>query len=68
MSDINFEIWRQRAISRRDENKALKKRIKELTTSRDQWKSKYYKIKEEKEFFENELKKIKKQLNVIVNK
>jgi len=68
MGNINQETWRERAINRRDENKALKKRIKEIKRSRDQWKDKYLFIKEEKEFYENELKKIKKKLNEIVNK
>jgi len=68
MSNINQETWRERAINRRDEIKALKKRIKEIKRSRDQWKDKYLSIKEEKEFYENELKKIKKKLNEIVNK
>jgi len=68
MSNINPEIWRERAINRRNEVKALKKRIKEITQSRDHWKNKYLSIKEEKEFYENELKKIKKKLNEIVNK
>ena len=38
MSNFNWEI---RAKERRVENKALKKRIKELKVSRDLWKSKY---------------------------
>lgn len=37
MSNID---WKERAISRRLENKKLKKRIKELTISRDVWKEK----------------------------
>lgn len=32
--------WKHRAISRRLENKKLKKRIKELTISRDSWRLK----------------------------
>ncbi|MCD6111839.1 MAG: hypothetical protein J7J86_01075 [Bacteroidales bacterium] len=32
--------WKYRAINRRLENKKLKKRIKELTISRDSWKLK----------------------------
>jgi hypothetical protein len=68
MSNINIEVWRERAIARREENKALKKRIKEIKSSRDKWKSKYLLIKEEKDFYENELQKIKKKLNEIVNK
>lgn len=68
MSNINLETWRNRAISRRDENKELKKRIKELDQSRNQWKNKYMKVKEEKEFYENELLKLKKKLIKIVSK
>ncbi len=37
MSNID---WKQRAITRRLENKKLKKRIKELTISRNSWKEK----------------------------
>ena len=32
--------WKDRAITRRMDNKKLKKRIKELTKSRDEWKNK----------------------------
>ena len=58
--------WKERAINRRAENKALKKRIRELTDSRDSWKNKYMSTKQEKELFENELKIIKKKLNEII--
>jgi hypothetical protein len=68
MSNINQETWRERAINRRDEIKALKKRIKEIKRSRNHWKDKYLSIKGEKEFYENELQKIKKKLNEIINK
>jgi len=60
------DYWKERAINRRAENKALKKRIKELTKSRDGWKNKYMSIKQEKELFEKELKIIKKKLNEII--
>jgi len=59
------DYWKERAIDRRAENKALKKRIKELTESRDNWKIKYVSVKQIKELFENELKSIKKKLNEI---
>ena len=59
-------FWKDRAISRRFENKMLKKRIKELTISRDKWKTKYMLVKEVKNEFEYELKSIKKKLNEIV--
>jgi hypothetical protein len=40
-NDVSFYInWKQRAQDRGKENKALKKRIKELIISRDGWKSK----------------------------
>ena len=42
MAKIEWEI---RAKERRLENKELKKRIKELTLSRDAWKDKYMKQK-----------------------
>lgn len=58
--------WKERAIIRRAENKELKKRIKELTISRDGWKIKYMSVKQIKNLFENELKNIKKKLNEIV--
>lgn len=38
--------WETRAKERRIENKALKKRIKELTLSRDSWKAKFMEQKE----------------------
>lgn len=59
-------FWKDRAINRRLENKMLKKRIKELTISRDNWKTKYMFVKEVKNEFEYELKSIKKKLNEIV--
>lgn len=60
------DYWKERAIIRRAENKALKKRIKELTESRDNWKFKYRSVKKIKDLFENELKSIKKKLNEII--
>ena len=60
------DYWKERAIIRRAENKALKKRIKELTKSRDGWKTKYVSVKQIKNLFENELKSIKKKLNEII--
>ena len=38
---VTVNNWKDKAIARRKENEQLKKRIKELTTSRDGWKSKY---------------------------
>lgn len=64
--DMVKDYWKERAIVRRAENKALKKRIKELTISRDGWKVKYTSVKQIKDLFENELKSIKKKLNEII--
>ena len=60
------DYWKERAIKRRAENKMLKKRIKELTISRDGWKAKYMSVKQIKNQYESELKSIKKKLNEIV--
>lgn len=66
MIEDNNNYWKQRAIDRRMENKAIKKRVKELIIGRDGWKTKYIKSKEEKVFYEKELKTIKKKLNDII--
>ncbi len=60
MSVENIEIWKSRATERQKNNKALKKRIKELTLSRDNWKLKYKNAKIERDMYEQELNKIKK--------
>lgn len=41
------ENWKQKAIERNEEIKKLKKRVDELTKSRNKWKDKAAKIKEE---------------------
>jgi hypothetical protein len=58
--------WKEKALERRLENKALKKRITELTLSRDSWKEKYVAKKEQSDYLENEMDKIKKKLNEIL--
>ena len=58
--------WKEKAMSRVKETKALNKRIREITLSRDQWKSKYFIAKSNSEIWENELAKIKKKLNEIL--
>jgi len=60
MEDINF--WKERAISRRLENKELNKRRKELLLSRDNWKDKYTFQKNRADRLEHELDLIKKKL------
>ena len=64
MSYINWEV---RAKSRRIENKALKKRIKELTSSRDLWKSKYVENKEMLITIQKKVVSVKKNIQRIMN-
>lgn len=37
---LSLRRWKAKAIARRHENKALKKRLRELTRNRDAWKAK----------------------------
>ncbi len=59
--------WKQKTIDGSKRNKALKKRIKELTKSRDEWKEKSISHKERADNLENDLKKIKDKLNEIIH-
>lgn len=60
-------IWKEKAITRRLENKELNKRRKELISSRDNWKGKYMLQKQRADRLQHELKLIKKKLNEILN-
>ena len=64
MSYIDWEI---RAKERRIENKALKKRIKELKISRDLWKSKYVKSKGTLMTVQKKVESVKKNVQQIIN-
>jgi len=57
--------WKIRAIDRRVENKALKKRIKELITSRDGWRKKAIDAKNENIELVTKLNAVKKKINQI---
>jgi hypothetical protein len=57
--------WKQKAIRRSQENKLLKKRIKELTISRDNWKKDDIRNKATVDKLTNELEKFKKKLNAM---
>ncbi|MBC6367268.1 hypothetical protein [Algoriphagus sp. AK58] len=59
--------WKERAISRRLENKELNKRRKELIKSRDGWKEKYMVQKEKADKLEHDLELIKKKLIEILS-
>jgi hypothetical protein len=64
MSCIDWEI---RAKDRRIENKALKKRIKELKISRNLWKSKYVKSKDTLMSVQKKVKSVKKNVQQIMD-
>ncbi|MEI6092028.1 MAG: hypothetical protein WCR42_16375 [bacterium] len=58
--------WEQRAKERRLENKRLKKKIKELTTSRDFWKTKAMERKASLNEMNSKLATVKKNLQQII--
>jgi len=58
--------WEIRAKERRLENKQLKKRIKELTFSRDEWKVKATKRKESLDELNQKLLIVKKNMQQII--
>ncbi len=64
MANIDWEI---RAKDRRIENKALKKRIKELTHSRDTWKNKYVQTKLSLQTVQKKVEVVKKNVQKIMN-
>jgi hypothetical protein len=59
--------WKQKALQRAAENKQLKKRIKELTHSRDVWKEKSIEHKTRADYFDERLKKTKRLIGAIVH-
>ena len=66
-SSLNITDWKQKSIKRGKEAKSLNKRIRELTTSRDSWKTKYTETRKQCIVWEGELMKIKNKLNEILN-
>ena len=60
------KAWKSKAKERRLNNKALKKRIKELTHSRDVWKNKYQKEQRtNEELKKNEKNQESKNINTV---
>lgn len=59
--------WKEKALMRGKQFKLQNKKIREVTHSRDHWKAKYFKIKDEKDLLLFEIRKIKKKLNEIIN-
>ena len=64
MSNIN---WETRAKDRRPENKFLKKKIKELTISRDLWKNKYTETRSSLVGVKKKIETVKKNAQQITN-
>lgn len=61
-----MEAWKAKAIERRLINKELGKRKKELIKSRDGWKEKCFQQRRKACILENELIRIKKNLEKII--
>ena len=66
--DYNALYWKSKSVSRNKENKELKKRIKELKSSRESWKEKYKKASSNAFLYKTELDSIKKKIEKIVKK
>ena len=62
-SELN---WRQKAVQRQKQNKEMKKRLKEVKASRENWKMKSMMNKEVIIKLENEIERIKKNLTKII--
>ena len=59
--------WKAKSIQRSKDNTQLKKKIKELTISRDEWKLKSISNKSRADKFEADIKKVTETLNVIIS-
>ncbi len=59
--------WKAKSIQRSKDNKQLKKKIKELIISRDEWKVKSISHKLRADKLESDLKKVKDKLNGIIS-
>ena len=58
--------WKSKATEYALDRKRLKKRIKEITKSRDEWKAKSLYHKERADNLASDLKKIKNKLNDLI--
>jgi len=59
--------WKSKSVEYSGDKKQLKKRIKELTKSRDEWKAKSLRHKERADNLASDLKKIKNKLNELID-
>ena len=64
---MEISDWKVKALQRSKETKQLKKKIKELAFSRDEWKNKSMSHKSKADKLAADLKKIKDKLNEITN-
>lgn len=65
-TNYNTIFWKSKAVRRNAENKELKKRIKEISASRDNWKGKYKIKKDLAEKYSKEIEGIKKKIEKIL--
>jgi hypothetical protein len=59
--------WKSKSLENARDKKQLKKRIKELTKSRDDWKAKSIGHKSRADKFASDLKKLKMKLSELVD-
>ena len=59
--------WKSKATENARDRKRLNKRIRELTTSRDEWKAKSISHKARADKLASDLKKLKTKLNELVD-
>jgi len=64
--DYNAQFWKSKAVKKNQENKELKKRIKETKAGRERWKAKYIESRKEAEAYKKELVSIKKKIGRIL--
>jgi len=67
MDSNSASIWKHKAIQRQIQLKNMRKRLKEVKHSRDNWKHKSKKHLKEINSLETELEGIKKNLTKIIN-
>ncbi len=65
-TNYNAKYWKSKAVNRNAEIKALKKRIKEITQGRENWKSKYKEKTILSKKYKKEISDIKKKLKKIL--
>jgi hypothetical protein len=64
---MEVSVLKSKLTQRSKDNKQLKKKIKELTISRDEWKIKSISHKARADKLSSNLKKVKDKLNEIIN-